>query len=366
MRAQQQRTVKTLGLFEKGIPGDDCLMELARRRFVQAGMGAEMHAATPEELDWSLKFRPGLETPVVVHLPRDFNLVEPKTGKSIVDFATRFSGQVYGLVLHDHLALTGSWNEYVEAAWKIEGQLEKIANSPRLFVEYTAGLEPADFARFFSEIIDLDRISACIDIGHVGIRAARAAYAKTHRGEDICALKSQEPRLRQLMTDVDLAVAEGVTTALDLVSALSKLNKPLHFHLHDGHPLSTFSPFGVADHLSFETEIPLNFEHLGRRSVSTMFGPNGLAKLVARVIELNNPTLISFTLEIHPTGQRLALGDASSMFEHWTDKTNAEQMNHWLAVLSRNHALLGQAIGAPLPPMANKSSDESGSGPCAI
>jgi hypothetical protein len=342
-------SVKTLGLFEKRIQGDDGLMELARRRFSEAGMGAEMHAATPEQLDWSLKFRPGREAPVVVHLPRDFNLVDEKSCKRIVEFATRFAGEVYGLVLHDHAAMAARMDEYIAAAWKIDDQLEKIAGCPILLVEYAAGLEPGDFARFFSEIRDLDRISACIDIGHVGIRAARAAYAGKHRGEDICALKSQGPRLRQVMTDVDEAVAEGRAIVFDLVAAVSKLKKPVHFHLHDGHPLSTFSPFGVSDHLSFEVEIPLNFDHRGRRSVPPMFGPDGLAKLVASAIELMGPSLISFTLEIHPTGQRLPLGDASPLFEHWTDKTNAEQMNHWLAVLSRNHDLLRQTIEAALP-----------------
>lgn len=346
MNNERQRSEKTLGLFEKRIQGDDGLMALARRRFSEAGMGAEMHAATPEQLDWSLQFRPGSEAPVVVHLPRDFNLADDGSCQRIVQFARRFAGQVYGLVVHDHAALAARREEFVAAAWKIDGQLENIEGCPILFVEYAAGLEPADFMRFFPETLDLDRISACIDIGHVGIRAARAAYAKTHRGEDICALKAQGPGLRQVMTDVDKAVAEGAATVLDLVTALSKLKKPLHFHLHDGHPLSTFSPFGVSDHLSFETEIPLNFKHLGRRSVATMFGANGLRKLVALVIELNDPRLLSFTLEIHPTAQRLALGDASSLFDHWTDKTNAEQMNHWLAVLSRNRALLRQAIEA--------------------
>jgi hypothetical protein len=59
MSSNDPSKVKTLGLFEKRIQGDDCLRQLAQRRFGEAGMGAEMHAATPEQLDWSLKFRPG-------------------------------------------------------------------------------------------------------------------------------------------------------------------------------------------------------------------------------------------------------------------------------------------------------------------
>jgi hypothetical protein len=53
---------------------------------------------------------------------------------------------------------------------------------------------------------------------------------------------------------------------------------------------------------------------------------------------------VSFTLEIHPTHQRLALSDASDLFQHWSDKTNAELMNHWLGILVTNHELLLESI----------------------
>jgi hypothetical protein len=45
-------------------------------------------------------------------------------------------------------------------------------------------------------------------------------------------------------------------------------------------------------------------------------------------------------LEIHPVSGQLPLGDASLLFNHWRDKTNAERMNQWLAVLRENHAVL--------------------------
>lgn len=336
--------MKTLGLFEKRVPGDDCLLQLARRRFVEAGMGAEMHAATPEQLAHSLKFRPSETGPLVVHLPREFDLLQEQTCTRILEFAAQFAGRVYGMVIHDQAAMSERKNDYVAAAWKLDDELERINQSPTLFVEYAAGLEPHDFVSFFSSIADLDRVGVCIDIGHVGIRAARRAYARRHRGEDVCALKTQGPQLRQLISDVEEAVAAGPLAVLQLVEALSRLNKRVHFHLHDGHPLSTFSPFGVSDHLDFEREIPLNFEHRGRRALPPMFGPAGLAKVVEQALGLYDPEKLSFTLEIHPTGQRLDLGDASSLFEHWTDKSNAEQMNHWLALLERNHQLLRQAI----------------------
>ena len=341
--------VMTLGLFEKRIDGDDCLLKLASWRFLAAGMGAEMHAVTPEQLARVMKFRPSEETPVIVHLARDLNLIETSSRKRILDFATRFAGQVFALVLHDHAAMVERQDDYLAAARDMNRHLEPVDRCPLLFIEYAAGIEPVEFARFFGAIRDLDRISACIDIGHVGIHAARMAYARDHGGEDICELKSNSARLPQFISEVEVAVGVGAEAALDLVEVILALKKPVHFHLHDGHPLSTSSPFGVSDHLSFLAEIPLSFEYRGRRSVAPMFGPAGLAKLVARAVELQSPWGVSFTLEIHPTGARLPLGDAVSLFGHWTDKTNAERMNHWLAMLHRNHQLLRHAIQATIP-----------------
>jgi hypothetical protein len=74
-----------------------------------------------------------------------------------------------------------------------------------------------------------------------------------------------------------------------------------------------------------------------------MFGPAGLGRLVAKAIAAIGD--VSFTLEIHPTADRLPLGDdVVPLFGHWRDKTNAEQMNHWLSVLSLNHALMLEAM----------------------
>jgi hypothetical protein len=339
-----RQEVMTLGLFEKRIEGDDCLMELARRRFREAGMGGEMHSATPEALDSLMKFRPSEDTPIVLHLPRDIDLKDARSRSRIADFSTRFAGRVYGMVLHDHAAMAGQAEHYVEAAWDMESVLGKIRGCPVLFIEYAAGLDPGDFARFFARIRDLDWVSACIDIGHVGIRQARAAYARSQGGEDICALKSRPLRLRQVMADVENAVRSGADAVMDLIDAIGELKKPVHFHLHDGHPLSDISPFGVSDHLGFLATIPLGFEYQNRRAVAPMFGPEGLAKVVSRAFKAVGPRGLSFTLEIHPTGERLALeGDATPLFAHWTDKTNAERMNHWLWVLVQNHCLLQQA-----------------------
>jgi hypothetical protein len=147
------------------------------------------------------------------------------------------------------------------------------------------------------------------------------------------------------MPDIEAAGAKGVEVVCDLTGKLLQLNKPMHFHLHDGHPLSAFSPFGVADHLSFFAEIPLSFEHQGHRAVPTMFGPAGLLRVIRCVLNRPPSAAVSFTLEIHPTGENMPLGNATSLFGHWKDKTNAEKTNHWLSVLSENHTLLVETIG---------------------
>jgi hypothetical protein len=333
-----------LGLFEKRIDGDDSLMELARLRFRQAGLGAEMHAGTPEQLNHLLAFRPTPESPVVVHLPRDFSLLRDNHRDRIVEFASTFAGRILGLVLHDERELNEG--KYVRLAHQMNARLASLPGSPMVFIEYAVGLEPAVFAGFFEAIRDLPYLSACLDSGHIGIWQARKTFFELHPGRDVCALKSNPPDLPALMDDVELATQSTVEAVLALVDATGQWEKPVHFHLHDGHPLSTFSLFGVSDHLSFLGEIPLPFEYRGRRSAPPMFGRGGLAKIVTRAVEQIGAGLVSFTLEIHPTFERMHLGEAASLFPHWVDKTNAEKMNHWLNVLTSNQKLLVEGLAS--------------------
>jgi hypothetical protein len=345
----------TLGLFEKRIEGDDALLELARLRFQQAGMGAEMHAATPQQLEELMRFRPSFvkstteggpagDLPVIVHLPRHFNLLNEDHRNQITAMASAFAGRIYGQVIHDHSDLISRADDFVKAARAIESRLTDIRACPLLFVEYAAGLEPRMFARFFESIRELNHISSCIDIGHVGIKQARNTFASMHPGEDICALKSLPGRIPEMISDVETAVGSGLPTVLDLIEALGKIGKPVHFHLHDGHPLSTFSPYGVSDHLSFLMEMPLGFEYRGRRSVPLMFGRAGLQQIAKKAVQSIGRERVSFTLEIHPLAGQLALGDAAPLFNQWVDKTHAERVNHWLVVLSENHNALLEGL----------------------
>jgi hypothetical protein len=334
----------TLGLFEKRSEGDDSLMKLAQLRFQQARMGAEMHAATPGQLEEVMRFRPAMDLPVVVHLPRHFNLLSEEHRRQIADMASAFAGRIYGMVIHDHPDLVSRSDDFVRAAKAMQSGLAQIRACPNLFVEYAAGLEPRMFARFFESIREMTQISSCIDVGHVGITQARNTFASMHPAEDICALKNRPSRIPEMISDVETAVGAALPTVLDLIESLGKLGKPVHFHLHDGHPLSTVSPYGVSDHLSFLMEMPLNFEYLGRRSVPLMFGRAGLQQIARKALQAIGHERASFTLEIHPASGQLALGEAAPLFNNWVDKTNAERMNQWLAVLRDNHAVLLEAL----------------------
>jgi hypothetical protein len=334
----------TYGLFEKRIAGDDCLLELARLRFEQAGMGAEIHAGTPEHLDFMLRFCPATRPQVVVHLPREFDLADVVYRERVADLAARFGQKVYGFVLHDTRRMAEEPQEYLSAARDMEARLRGTGPGPLVFIEYAVGLEPAQFAGFFESIRDLARVSACIDTGHVGIWQARQSYAARHPGADICALKSQPPDLAACMPDVEAALQTVLPRLLKLIEGIGRVGKPVHFHLHDAHPLSTFSIFGVSDHLSFLGRIPLRFRYRDREWAPLMYGPEGLARIVGQAVESIGRERASFTLEIHPTSGRSPLGEAGRLFAHWTDKTNAEQMNHWLEELARNHALLRAAL----------------------
>src|SRR5436190_11600934 len=166
----------TLALFEKRIDGDDALMELARVRFQQARMGAEMHAGTPDELEWALLFRPSVDEPVIVHLPRDFKVSDAHSQEEILKFAARFSGRVRGLVIHDQPEMVSRDEDFRKSTQTLDSRLQSVDDSPILFIEYAVGLDPRAFTRFFQSIQSLSRIVACIDIGHVGIQQARNAY----------------------------------------------------------------------------------------------------------------------------------------------------------------------------------------------
>ena len=86
------------------------------------------------------------------HLSRAMNVAEAGCHPQIEDFARRFAGRVYGLVIHDHPMLAENPRDYVRAAQELNARLQPIQNCPWLFVEYAAGVELAAFLRFVEAI----------------------------------------------------------------------------------------------------------------------------------------------------------------------------------------------------------------------
>ncbi len=335
-----------LWILQKRIDGDDSLMELARLRLQQAKAGAEFYAQNPDEMMRLLRFRPWQEAPVVVHLPHDINMLDKDCHQLIINFATFASREnVYGLVLHDHHKLVGLFSDYKKALTKINTALNEIPNSPYLFIEYAALLSPHFYCEFMKSVQQLNRISACLDIGHLGIRQIYQNFRKLHKDIDVFSLTPMDKRLPSIIKDVKQATSGILPTITDVILSIGSLGKPVHFHLHDGHPLSTFSPFGFSDHISFFEEIPIPFFHNGKVSLPPMFGPKGLETIVTRALEVLPPGKLSFTLEIHPMPGYLHLNDVGHLFQHWKEKMNAEQMNYWLMLLLQHHAFLQKTIG---------------------
>lgn len=334
-----------LGLFQKRIDGDDSLLELARLVFEEAGLGAEFYADTAEELEWLMGFRPSADAPVMVHLNRGIDLLDEEGMNTVFDFAEQFCGRLAGMVVHDQKEVPVRFDEYIASLNNINGKLKGLNKAPFLFIEYAAGLEPELFIKLFREIGDLEHVSVCIDISHLGLWHAGNSFLLNHPGESIDALKTDERQLGTMIDDLDHAVRSALPKVIDMITTLGGLGKPMHFHLHDSHPLSTINPIGISDHISFLSSIEIPFEYRGKRFLDPLFGPEGLKRIVSEALRSPGPDLVSFTLEIHQEDRRLDLGERAYLFDHWRDRTNAEKMNHWLSVLKENQQLLIDACG---------------------
>jgi phosphoglucan,water dikinase len=330
-------TCRVMGLFQKRIEGDDALLSLAQLRFRQAGLGAEYYAETPEELEHLLKFRPSAAAPAIVHLARGIDLFRDEDRRRVADFSKRFRGRIYGMVMHDQKEITHRSDDYAALLSDLEADMKKDACY--LFIEYASGLAPATFVALFEKIRGLDHVSCCIDTGHLGLYCAHAFYAAHHPGRDMFSVKPDDPSLSLFIENIQSSVESALDEVLPLIRKLVALGKPLHFHLHDGHPLSVSSPFGVSDHLSFFEKIPIPFQHGGKNLLTPLFGPSGLSRIVDEALKIGKEK-VSFTIEIHPSGATLPLGDAAHLFGRWKDKGNAECMNNWLSVIAANSRLV--------------------------
>jgi hypothetical protein len=333
-------------LFQQRVDGDDSLLRLAGLRFAQAGLGAEIYATTPEQLTRQLGFVVARPCLPIVHLDRRVNLLHEQDRAMVEAFATRFAGRTWGLVVHDKAEMAARTDELAAAIQALGARLDQLTSRPYLLLEYAAGLELDWYAKLAERLKEAECASFCIDIGHVGIRQARSSFARRHPGLDLTTLTPHDPRLPELVADVQAAVASALPAALDLTRSLAGAAKPLHFHLHDGHPIIP----GLSDHYSFLTQVPIPFDYAGRRTLDPLYGPTGLTAIIDTAIQTLGAQRTSFTLEIHQAEGRLPLDDAAELFRHWTDTTNAERMNYWLSVLAQNHVLIRSILRSTPPP----------------
>jgi len=323
-------------LFQQRIDGDDALLKLAGLRFAQMGVAAEVYADSPGQLEYVLQFVPSHARLPIVHLSRRVNVLHARDRAVVKEFADRFAGRVAGLVVHDKREMAGRTDRLLAAMRELNAHLCQRPGSPLVFLEYAAGLDRGWFIDVAERLQAAERVSCCIDVGHIGLRQVTARFERRHPGLDLKKLSPVDGRLPGLAADVQDAVGSALPHVLDVIGSLGRLGKHVHFHLHDGHPLIP----GLRDHFSFLTRLPIPFTHEGRRSLSTMYGPGGLASIMSAAIGACAPQAVSFTFEIHQVEGRLPLGDAAWLFPHWQDTTNAERMNHWLSVLSENALLV--------------------------
>ena len=124
------------GLFQRRVAGDDALLELARLRFAQMGLAAEVYAGTPGELDHVLRFVPPHPYLPVVHLDRGVNVLE-ESGRAVVgEFASRFAGRIAGLVVHDKHQMGEQTGRLLEVMRQLDARLREQPDGPLVFLEY--------------------------------------------------------------------------------------------------------------------------------------------------------------------------------------------------------------------------------------
>jgi hypothetical protein len=326
-------------LFQQRVDGDEALLRLAGLRFAQMGTAAEVYADTPDHLEYVLRFVPPHPRLPVVHLNRGVNVLHGRDRALVVEFADRFAGRVAGLVVHDKREMGTQTDRLLAGMRELNARLCQWPGRPMVFLEYAAGLDRGWFVDVAEQLRDAERVSCCIDVGHIGLRQVTARFGDSHPGLDLKKLGLADHRLPGLAADIQDAVAAALPHVLDVIRSVGRLGKHVHFHLHDGHPLVP----GLRDHFSFLSRLPVPFGYQGRQSLNMMYGPGGLASLVSTALDACPPDGASFTIEVHQAEGRLPLSDASWLFAHWQDTTNAERMNYWLSVLSENAMLMAGA-----------------------
>ena len=228
-------------LFQQRVDGDDALLRLAQLRFAQMGAAAEVYADTPDQLEHLLQFVPAYPRLPMVHLSRGINVLHGRDRAVVREFADRFAGRIAGLVVHDKREMGAQTDRLLAAMRELNAHLCGRPAGPLVFLEYAAGLDRGWFIEVAERLQDAERVSCCIDVGHVGLRQVTARFGDSHPGLDLKKLGPADHRLPDLMADIQDAVESALPHVLDVTRSLGRLGKHVHFHLHDGHPSSRAS-----------------------------------------------------------------------------------------------------------------------------
>jgi hypothetical protein len=337
------------GIFQRALGGDDALLRLAQLVFERAGLGAEVYPATVEEAlrDWI--YVPKSRPEHMVHLPRHWDLLLPTDRDLVVTFARALSGRARGLVLHDHAHWVADRIGLSRALAELDRSLRASAAGPMVFIEYASGLDPDLFGEITEEVTGHERLSACIDTGHVAIFSARRCFEQRHPGMNAFDLVPSSTELGRFSADLEQAKEAARTAVTRLVERVARRGRPLHLHLHDAHLLAAQSLYGLRDHLSFREPIPVSKSLSVEGEQPTMLAVEGLTRLLGAALRHLSPPELSLTLEIHlrRAKVRKPLGPYGALFVGWTDLTDAEVMYEWTAALVEEHAWL-KSILQPL------------------
>jgi hypothetical protein len=320
------------------VDGDDALLRLARLRFAEQGMPAELYAGSPDGLEHELHFVPEHAALPTVHLDRRLNLLDPAARATVGEYVRRFDGRVLGFVVHDQRSMAGRTDEVVAALAETGGR----GQGPRVWLEYAAG-HPLDwFAEVAARSAGTAGAGVCLDVGHAGHYVVRQALRTAGVPGPL-----HEPEVLAAHVDaVQDAVGHALPAVLGLIGDLGASGTNVHVHLHDGHPAVR----GLADHFGFLFRPAVDLEYRGARSLDPLYGPRGLAALLGSLVAAVPADRLSLTLEVHQAeGRRPLEARARAWFGHWRDLTNAERLNHWLAVVAENH-VLATTLPAGLPP----------------
>ena len=146
----------------------------------------------------------------MVHLNRGVNVLNEPSRAVVGEFADRFAGRIAGLVVHDKREMGEQTDRLLSGLRELDARLRERPDGPLVFLEHAAGHEPGWYIEVAERLRDAERVSCCIDVGHLGVRQASARFGRSHPGLSLGSLSPEDGRLPDLAADVQEAVASAV------------------------------------------------------------------------------------------------------------------------------------------------------------